>query len=87
MMRIWEKANMPECSMNRETWSERFGGLREWEQKGSIFRAPFPVPCCVCHKPTAFIDVDYEAAFCSEECLNVFEAKLPKRGVSDAGQT
>jgi len=82
-----QAARMIEDSMNRETWSERFGSLRVWEQKGSVFRAPFPVPCCVCHKPTVLIDLDYEAAFCSEECLRKFESKLPGRGDSDAGKT
>jgi hypothetical protein len=31
--------------------------------------------------------MDYEAAFCSEECLREFEARLPQRGDNDAGQT
>ena len=71
----------------QETWSEIFGSLRVWEQKGSVFRAPFPVPCCVCRKPTAFIDLDYEAAFCSDECLREFESRLTERGDRDAGKT
>jgi len=41
----------------------------------------------VCRKPTAFIDLDYEAAFCSDECLEAFESELPKRGDNDADQT
>jgi len=72
--------------MLSETWNDRFGNLRVWEQQGSVFRAPFPVPCCVCRKPTAFIDMDYEAAFCSDKCLEAFESELPKRGDNDAGQ-
>ena len=78
---------LSESSVNRESWSARFGSLRVWEQKGSVFRAPFPVPCSVCRKPTAFIDLDYEAAFCSDACLKAFESELPKRGDNDAGQT
>ena len=80
-----EKTMNRENSMNQESLSERFSNLKVWEQRGSVFRAPFSVPCCVCHRPTAFIDLDYEAAFCSEECLRVFEARLPQRGDSDAG--
>ena len=56
-------------------------------KRGSVFRAPFPVPCCVCRKPTAFIDLDYEAAFCSGDGLRVFETRLTKRGDSGANQT
>ena len=82
-----QAAKKSEAGMNRESWSERFGCLKVWEQQGSVFRAPFPVPCCVCHRPTTFIDLDYEAAFCSEECLRVFEARLPRRGDNYAGQT
>ena len=77
---------LSESSMERENWSARFGSLRVWEQQGSVFRAPFSVPCCVCRKPTAFIDMDYEAAFCSDKCLEAFESELPKRGDNDAGQ-
>ena len=76
---------MRERNAPQETWSEKYGSLRVWEQKGSVFRAPFPVPCCVCHKPTVLIDLDYEAAFCSEECLWEFEAGLPQRGDNNAG--
>ena len=90
-LQLWMRPELTvrvsESSVNRESWSERFGSLRVWEQKGSFFRAPFPVPCHVCHKPTVLIDMDYEAAFCSEECLQGFETRLPQRGDSDAGQT
>ena len=58
------------------TWSEKYGSLRVWEQRGSVFRAPFPVPCEVCRRPTEFIDMDYEAGFCSGECLKEFEKEL-----------
>jgi len=78
---------LSESSVNRESWSARFGSLRVWEQQGSVFRAPFPVPCCVCRRPTAFIDLDYEAAFCSDECLEAFESELPRQGDNDADQT
>ena len=78
---------LSESSVDRESWSARFGNLRVWEQQGSVFRAPFPVPCCVCRKPTAFIDLDYEAAFCSDACLKVFEDRMPRRGDNDAGKT
>ena len=78
---------MREGNAPRNSWSYRFGSLKVWEQEGSVFHAPFPVPCCVCHKPTVFIDLDYEAAFCSEACLQEFEGQLPRRGDNDADQT
>ena len=81
---VGKEAGMHNSNKLQETWSERFGSLRVWEQKGSVFRAPFPVPCCVCRRPTEFIDMDYEAAF---ECLSVFESELPRRGDRDAGKT
>jgi len=84
---VGKEDGMHNSNKLQETWSERFGSLRVWEQKGSVFRAPFPVPCCVCRKPTAFIDLDYEAAFCSDECLSAFESELPRRGDRDAGKT
>ena len=77
-------AKMREGNAPRNSWSYRFSSLKVWEQEGSVFRAPFPVPCCVCHKPTVFIDLDYEAAFCSEGCLQEFEGQLPRRGDNDA---
>jgi len=30
--------------------------------------------------------MDYEAAFCSDKCLEAFESELLKRGDNDAGQ-
>ena len=82
-----KEAGMHNSNTPQETWSERFGSLRVWEQKGNVFRAPFPVPCCVCHTPTVLIDLDYEAAFCSEGCLREFESRLTERGDKDAGKT
>lgn len=86
-MNVREEAGMHNSNTPQETWSERFGSLRVWEQKGSVFRAPFPVPCCVCHTLTVLIDLDYEAAFCSEGCLREFESRLTERGDRDAGKT
>lgn len=57
----------------RRSWSEKYGSLQVWEQRGSVFRAPYSVPCEVCRKPTDIVDMDYEAAFCGDECLKAFE--------------
>ena len=58
------------------TWAEKYASLQTWEQRGSIFRAPTSVLCEVCGRPTEFIDMDYEAAFCSDDCLKEFEKEL-----------
>lgn len=63
------------------TWAERYGSLRVWEQRGSVFRTPFSVPCEVCRRLTAFVDVDYEAAFCSDECLTSFESRIQQQSM------
>ena len=86
-MQLVLTVRLSESSVNRESWSARFGSLRVWEQQGSVFRAPFSVPCCVCRRPTPFIDLDYEAAFCSDACLKAFETRMPRRGDKDAGKT
>ena len=86
-MNVREEAGMHNSNTPQKTRSERFGSLRVWEQKGSVSRAPFPVPCCVCHTLTVLIDLDYEAAFCSEGCLREFESRLTEQGDRDAGKT
>ena len=58
------------------TWAEKYASLHTWEQRGSIFRAPSSVPCEVCRRPTEFIDMDYEVAFCSDDCMKEFEKEL-----------
>ena len=63
------------------TWAERYGNLRTWEQRGSVFRAPFSVPCEVCCRPTEFVDIDYETAFCSDECLASFESRIQQQSM------
>lgn len=33
-------------------------------------------PCAMCGKPTKYIDICYEDAFCSDECLESFTEQL-----------
>lgn len=45
------------------------------EEEGMI-RAKTPEPCCQCGTQTMFVDINYEAFFCSEECRHEFERPL-----------
>lgn len=42
------------------------------EEKG-VIRGEQPEPCHYCGEDTEYIDINYEARFCSEECLEEFE--------------
>ena len=46
------------------------------EERESIMRGLRKKPCCMCGKPTEFIDVDAESYFCSEECMYDFYTQL-----------
>ena len=39
------------------------------EERGGIIRARYTGRCCVCGERTKYIEINYEAYFCSEECL------------------
>lgn len=39
--------------------------------KGSSYN-----PCHVCKELTDYVDIDYEATFCSQECLKKFEGSF-----------
>ena len=38
----------------------------------TYLRSPTEHQCCVCGSPTPFIEINYEAPFCSEECERTF---------------
>lgn len=40
------------------------------EECNGIMRGRGIAKCCICHQPTDFIEINYEAYICSEECLN-----------------
>lgn len=40
------------------------------EEHNGIARGRDMGKCCVCHQPTDFIEINYEAYICSDECLN-----------------
>ena len=32
--------------------------------------------CLVCGSPTSFVEINYQAYFCSEKCILLFEARI-----------
>lgn len=40
------------------------------EEHNGIMRGRDMGNCCVCHQLTDFIEINYEAYICSDECLN-----------------
>ena len=38
--------------------------------------AKTPHTCCICGRPTRFIEINYEDAFCSDECVEKLEVGL-----------
>ena len=32
--------------------------------------------CCMCHEPTKFVELDAEAYFCSDECVDAFYEQM-----------
>lgn len=44
------------------------------EEHKSIIRSAIAQPCCICGEPTEYCEINYEAFFCSEECLSEMDA-------------
>jgi len=59
-------------------FSDKYYFLRKGETAGNILRARRICKCCVCGKDTPFVEMNYEAFFCSTDCLYEFEKNIPK---------
>lgn len=46
------------------------------DEKDSIIRANSPRPCHLCKADTEYVEINYEAHFCSDDCLTKFEDGL-----------
>ena len=59
-------------------FSEKYPNLKHLEdtREGIMRVNGLPHRCCVCGKLTNYIEINYEAPFCSEECLLAFEAGM-----------
>lgn len=40
------------------------------EEHNGVMRGCGIAKCYICHQPTEFIEINYEAYICSDECLN-----------------
>lgn len=45
------------------------------EERDNIIRSRSEQPCCVCGRLTEYVEINYEAFFCSEECLAVMDTR------------
>ena len=43
------------------------------EERNNIIRAKEKGYCCVCGRPTEYVEINYEGYFCSDECLEMEE--------------
>lgn len=40
-----------------------------FEERENMIRGHYEKPCIICGSPTEFIEINYEARLCSEECV------------------
>ena len=59
---------------------EELEKYRSWAQKefGEVIVSDVDHACCVCGKPTRFIEICYEAPFCSRKCIREMDKLLIK---------
>lgn len=48
------------------------------EERDCIIRLLSPGRCCVCGRPTEFVEINYEDYFCSEECVAWMDREAAK---------
>ena len=63
-------------------YHDRYPNMKPLEDEcDNIMRGVIAGPCTWCGKPTHYIEINYEAWFCSEECLKAAEDDwlAPKR--------
>ncbi len=49
------------------------------EEKDGIMRGHESCPCCICGRMTEYIELNYEAYFCSDECIREMDRIANKR--------
>ena len=49
------------------------------EEHRNIMRGKEAQPCCVCGRMTTYIEINYEAYFCSDECVNKMDKEVYER--------
>lgn len=53
------------------------------EERDGVIRGRTQRPCCVCGWETEFVEINYEAPFCSEECV----AEMDRRSYTESVDT
>lgn len=48
-------------------------------EKDCIIKGDIESPCTVCSELTPFVDICYEAHFCSDECLHEFDQEMNEK--------
>lgn len=63
------------------SYQKNYARLRCYEVIGGIMRSNQKSPCCVCGEPTEFVEINYEASFCSPECMKEFEKDMEPKPI------
>lgn len=50
-------------------YDEKYKGMKPVEEARNIIYGHKERPCIICGRMTRYIEINYEAHFCSEECL------------------
>lgn len=50
-----------------------------YDEQNGIIRSNVPKPCHLCEENTEYVNINYEAHFCSDDCLIKFENKIGLR--------
>ena len=67
--------------LTKYSYMKNYQRLRCYQVIGSIMRQPQKQPCCVCGEPTEFVEINYEASFCSPECMKEFEKDMEPKPI------
>ena len=52
-------------------FEDKYPDMKEiHDERDLMIKGREPQPCAVCKEPTPFVEISFEAHFCSEECLN-----------------
>lgn len=60
-------------------YSDKFPDMKPiFDECKSVIRGRDMKPCIICGYPTEFIEINYEARFCSEECVAEMDKRADK---------
>ncbi len=58
-------------------YSEKFPDMKPvFDEQQGVIKGIKECPCFVCGESTFYVDINYEARICSEECLLDFERSI-----------